>query len=63
VRGQPIVQSPLDALVCFLQSQLDCLILGDFLIDRTGVPESWFEQYGYLEMGDRMIPSHVYTFL
>ncbi len=63
MRGQPIVRSPLDALVCFLQSQIDCLVLGDFLIDRTSVPESWFERYGYLDTGDRLIPGHVYTFL
>jgi carbamoyltransferase len=63
MRGQPIVRSPLDALVCFLQSRLDCLVLGDFLIDRFSVPESWFERYGYLETEDRLIPAHVYTFL
>ena len=39
MRGQPIVCTAVDALVCFLQSRLDCLVLEDFLIDSAAVPE------------------------
>ena len=64
MRGQPIVCTPLDALVCFLQARLDCLVLEDFLIDRSGVPQSWFDRYGHADRNeDRMIPTNVYTFL
>jgi len=64
VRGQPIVCTPLDALVCFLQSKLDCLVLEDFLLDRTSVPESWIRWYGHFEPDeDRMMPTTAYTFL
>ena len=64
MRGQPIVCTALDALVCFLQSRLDCLVLEDFLIDSATVPESWFHWYGHVDQAaDRMIPTTVYTFL
>ena len=64
MRGQPIVCTALDALVCFLQARLDCLVLEDFLIDSRGVPQSWFDRYRYAHKNeDRMIPTNVYTFL
>ncbi|MCP4410807.1 MAG: carbamoyltransferase, partial [Gammaproteobacteria bacterium] len=64
MRGQPIVCEPIDAIVCFLQSRLDCLVLEDFLIDSSAVPQSWFDWYGHIDQDvDRMIPTTVYTFL
>lgn len=33
--GEPIVESPKDALECFLRSELDCLVLADFLVWRA----------------------------
>jgi len=33
--GEPIVETPLDALICFFQTKLDYLILNDFVIDRS----------------------------
>jgi len=32
--GEPIVESPLDALKCFRQMELDCLVIGDLLIRK-----------------------------
>lgn len=32
--GEPIVETPLDAIICFLQTKLDYLILNDVIIDR-----------------------------
>jgi len=34
VRGQPIARSPEDALDCFLSTQLDCLIMGNYLLEK-----------------------------
>ncbi|MDI6821935.1 MAG: carbamoyltransferase [Actinomycetota bacterium] len=34
VRGQPIVMSPQDALECYLSTQLDCLIMGNYLLEK-----------------------------
>ena len=41
MRGEPIVCTPTDALLCFGRSGLDSLVLGDFLIDRTALPANW----------------------
>jgi carbamoyltransferase len=35
---EPIVCTPEDALICFLRSGLDVLVLEDYLIDRSSVP-------------------------
>ncbi|MBQ4821787.1 carbamoyltransferase N-terminal domain-containing protein [Aquimarina sp. MMG016] len=34
VRGEPIVASPLDALKCFFQTEMDVLVLGNYLIEK-----------------------------
>lgn len=34
VRGEPIVESPLDALKCFFNTEMDALALGSFLITK-----------------------------
>lgn len=34
IKGEPIVCSPEDALRCFIGTDIDCLILGDFILDR-----------------------------
>jgi carbamoyltransferase len=40
-RGEPIVNSPADALACFVRSRLDALVLDDFVVDSRDVPRSW----------------------
>jgi len=34
---EPIVCTPLDALVCFIRSELDSLVLEDFILDRDAI--------------------------
>lgn len=34
MRGEPIVMNIEDAIICFIKSRLDCLVLGDYLIYR-----------------------------
>ncbi|MCP5050180.1 MAG: carbamoyltransferase [bacterium] len=41
VRGEPIVRSPEDALLCMEHSGLDCLVLEDFLVHRHMLPGNW----------------------
>ncbi|MCB1126740.1 MAG: hypothetical protein KDM81_09610, partial [Verrucomicrobiae bacterium] len=38
VRGEPIVGSPEDAYRCFVNTEMDWLAIGDFLLDRTRQP-------------------------
>ncbi len=40
VRGEPIVESPRDALNCFLNTHMDYLVLGNILLKKTDMPES-----------------------
>lgn len=50
VRGEPIVQSPADALKCFQHTNMDALLLERFLIekrdeDRKAIDESWVRSF------------------
>jgi carbamoyltransferase len=38
VRGEPIVCSPEDAYRCFVHTEMDYLVLGNFVLDRTEQP-------------------------
>lgn len=38
--GDPIVESPQDAIACFLNSELDTLVIGDVLVRRSGESSS-----------------------
>ena len=39
VRGEPIVCSPEDAYKCFMRTDMDFLVMGNFIIDKTVQPE------------------------
>jgi carbamoyltransferase len=50
VRGEPIVCSPEDAYRCFMRTQIDHLVLGQFLLHKTEQPasgddESWRTEF------------------
>jgi len=35
VRGEPIVCTPKDAFICFMRTEMDYLVLGNYLLDKT----------------------------
>jgi carbamoyltransferase len=35
VRGEPIVCTPAQAYACFMRTEMDCLVLGDFLLEKA----------------------------
>jgi carbamoyltransferase len=43
VRGEPIVCTPVDALFTLAEAGLDALVIEDFLLDRTALPDGWPE--------------------
>ena len=43
VRGEPIVCTPEDAYQCFMRTEMDYLVLGDYLFDKKEQP-SWREE-------------------
>lgn len=71
MRGEPIVCSPTDALMCMSNSGLDCLVLGDFLLDHNQLPDHWQELLPSWQVVRRSgfneqkagISEHLYTFV
>jgi carbamoyltransferase len=50
VRGEPIVESPEDAYRCFMRTNMDCLVLENFLIEKQEqdfieVNEDWMKEF------------------
>jgi len=63
LRGEPIVCTPADALLCFVRSGMDALVLGDLLLLREQMPPVW------VQVAEAAAPSYapaisgdVYTF-
>jgi carbamoyltransferase len=51
VRGEPVVMTPEDAYRCFMRTEMDYLVLGNFLFDKKEQPSwqeagEWRDQYG-----------------
>ena len=63
LRGEPIVCTPVDALLCFVRSDLDCLVLEDVILDRRDVPPQWREWFAELPSERSGVSSMVYTLL
>ncbi|MEM7104793.1 MAG: carbamoyltransferase [Bacteroidota bacterium] len=40
VRGEPIVCTPVDGLICMIEANLDALVIGDFLIEKSSISET-----------------------
>ena len=50
VRGEPIVCSPKDAYTCFMRTEMDYLVMGNFLLSKDNQPEfmddiDWREEF------------------
>jgi carbamoyltransferase len=50
VRGEPIVCTPEDAYRCFMRTEMDYLVIGDFLFDKKEQPvwnndDNWREEF------------------
>lgn len=61
MRGEPIVCTPSEALACFVRSHLDALVLGDFLLDRETMPESWETCVPAFQQTIDLVSRDVYT--
>jgi carbamoyltransferase len=51
VRGEPIVMTPEDAYKCFMRTEMDYLVLGNFIFDKKDQPpweeqKDWRAEYG-----------------
>ena len=63
LRGEPIVCTPEDALLCFTRSRIDSLVLDDFLLDRESIPPTWHELTARLLAGQPvgLVSHEMYT--
>ena len=48
VRGEPIVNTPEEAYRCFMRTEMDHLVLGNFLLDKQAQPQ-WREEKDWQE--------------
>jgi carbamoyltransferase len=50
VRGEPIVCSPEDAYLCFRKTEMDYLVMGNYLFDRKAqneLPPKYVNEVGF----------------
>jgi carbamoyltransferase len=50
VKGEPIVCKPADAYRCFMRTEMDYLVIGNYLFTKTKQPnwqekENWKEEF------------------
>ncbi len=50
VRGEPIVCTPEDAFRCFMRTEMDVLVCGNYFLEKSeqqvsGVEDSWREEF------------------
>ena len=45
VRGEPIVNTPTDAFKCFMGTELDYLIIGDYILDKSKQDQKFKKDY------------------
>nr|MBU1327981.1 carbamoyltransferase [Candidatus Omnitrophota bacterium] len=50
IRGEPIVASPEDAYRCFMRTDMDYLVMGDFVLDKKLQPKQKIETKQYFEL-------------
>lgn len=67
VRGEPVVCSIMDAIMCFVRAGVDYLVIEDFVLKQSSVPPLWkmaIENTPLTKQYDDSAPGHlVYTFL
>ncbi len=63
MRGEPIVCSPIDAIKCFIRSQMDVLVLEDFVVLKEYIPEMWKYFVEREKISKTNVNSMVYTLM
>ena len=62
IKGDPIVCSPLDALICFVKSGIDILVINDFIVFKENIPCHLKSSLVHWKPKLSTIPRDVYTF-
>jgi carbamoyltransferase len=62
MRDEPIVCSPVDAILCFSRSEIDALVLQDFILYRDDLVPEWTELFKTVPAGLMSnVSNYVYT--
>jgi carbamoyltransferase len=63
MRDEPIVCTPVEAVICFLRSGIEALIIEDSIIDRADLGADWDNLFSQVtEAREIQITHPVYTF-
>lgn len=64
MRDEPIVCTPAEAIICFLRSGIEALVIEDFIVDRKEIGPSWDGIFSRLfQAPSTNVSNLVYTFL
>ncbi len=64
MRGEPIVCTAVDAIMCFVRCQIDVLVVEDFVLERADIPPMWeFQARQGVATGGEAVGHLVYTLL
>ena len=58
VRGEPIINTPYDAYRCFMRTEMDVLVLGNYLLLKEEQPK-WLESKGHVETNNTESLKHI----
>jgi carbamoyltransferase len=62
MRDEPIVCSPVDAILCFSRSEIDALVLEDFIVERHEMTPEWTGLFRAMPGGPAgNVSNYVYT--
>lgn len=61
MRDEPIVCTPIDALICFLRSKLDALVMEDFVVDQSTCQSSFADVIERMKILHSVVSDRVYT--
>ena len=50
VKGEPIVETPEEAILCFLDTGIDYLVIGNYLIEKNTISKNIIEKDYYIEL-------------
>jgi carbamoyltransferase len=57
LRGDPIVEAPMDAVECFLRTQIDALVVHDWILTKRYLHKALFPVFKFLALAQRNLRS------
>ena len=61
IRGEPIVNSPVDAFRCFVNTNMDILVIDDFIIEKNSQVDENFKKWKISKKKEKSIEKNIYS--